>query len=292
MDNKLLDLLDDWPDEQKENKRSHFMKGPFRYAGSKLRSLKYILPHLPYHKKYIEVFGGTGVVLINRERSDLEVFNDRFSGITDFYRCLRNKHKMEEVEDYLTMMLHSREEFIRAKEEWCKEISDVVRAAKWYYSMQFSFSGMGKAFGRSLNDNQGHQIRDKFPLFDQINQRIKNILIENLDWRECIKDFDSHDAVFYLDPPYMPEFSHADKYEHTMSVEEHKELCNTIFDGKGFFALSGYENSVYNTYPWDKVIDYEIRVTAEADVVTETNNKLVRRDKEPRKEFLYIKEAI
>ena len=70
---------------------SQIIKAPFPYPGAKTRSLKQIIPLLPYRDSYIEPFGGTGAVLLARNPSPLEVLNDRYMGINAFYRCIRDK---------------------------------------------------------------------------------------------------------------------------------------------------------------------------------------------------------
>jgi DNA adenine methylase len=249
------------------------------------------MPHIPYRKKYIEVFGGTGAVLLNRERSEVEVFNDRNSGIVDFYKCIRDPAGIEQVKKRLDLMQLSRQEFIEARDNWasCSDIVD--RATQWYYSIEASFSGMGKAFGRAIN-TPNKDVTEKFPYFDHVHKRLKNVLIENIDAFDLIKDFDCHDAVFYLDPPYMPGMSFEDKYEETLTQNDHVRLCELIMKSKGFFALSGYNNELYDSYHWDKIIDYKILITADAQAKTETNNKKgLESSRGMRKEFLWIKEA-
>jgi len=36
-------------------------------------------------------------------------------------------------------------------------------------------------------------------------ERLRLVQVENLDWRECIDKYDHEGALFYLDPPYVPE---------------------------------------------------------------------------------------
>jgi DNA adenine methylase len=43
-------------------------------------------------------------------------------------------------------------------------------------------------------------------------ERMRLVQIENLDWRDCLDRYDDPDAVFYLDPPYVPETRRAGGY--------------------------------------------------------------------------------
>ena len=101
-----------------EHKREEYIWAPFPYPGAKSRSLDHILPHLPYRNTYIEHFGGSGVVLLSRHESKLEVFNDRYSGVTQFYRTLRDPILEAKLLERVRLCLHSREEFMFCRDTW------------------------------------------------------------------------------------------------------------------------------------------------------------------------------
>ena len=49
---------------------------PFGYFGGKYFMTDKLIPLFPQHKTYVEVFGGSGTILINKELSNIEVYND------------------------------------------------------------------------------------------------------------------------------------------------------------------------------------------------------------------------
>ena len=63
----------------------------FPYYGGKNSHLSWLLPLLPYDTKYIEPFAGSAAVLLNRERSDMEVYNDIDRNVVNFFRVLRDQ---------------------------------------------------------------------------------------------------------------------------------------------------------------------------------------------------------
>ena len=273
--------------------REKIVKSPFPYPGSKRKSLPHILPLLPYSARYVEVFGGSGIVLLNRASSTSEVFNDRCSGITAFYRCLRDKQ--QDLKDRLECILHSREEFTWCRDTWENCEDDVERAARWYYMLVMSFGSMGRAFGRStaLTKNvMAEKYGNYFHLFPSVHYRLKNVLIENQDWRQLMKDFDSEETVFYLDPPYYK--SDPGCYAQKMPEEDHRELCEAIFDCKGFCALSGYDCAIYEEYPWNMKHTWTVASSMTGLSFTEENNQSNRANITARGvgiENLWIKEA-
>lgn len=279
--------------DTKVTTREVAVKAPFGYPGGKSRSVEHILPHLPYNGKYVEIFGGSGIILLNRRPDKMEVYNDKYGGVVNFYRCIKDPIKLKALIDYLELTLKSREMFLDSQDLIVTSKDDVERAANWYYMIMHSFSKLGRNFGRDLNKTS-HGIDSHFPIFKQTHNRLKNVLIENLDWTTCIKDFDSYDTVFYCDPPYMNTTTSGNLYEHGMSIKDHTNLCEMIFQSKGFFALSGYENEMYSTFPWDDIQVWDVNVSMTAQAFSDTNNFADKKDqitRGKRTERLYIKYA-
>ena len=71
------------------------VKPPVKWYGGKRFMLKHIIPLIPKHKTYVEVFGGSGALLFAKQPSEIEVYNDIHSGVVNLYRVLRDKDKIE-----------------------------------------------------------------------------------------------------------------------------------------------------------------------------------------------------
>lgn len=278
----ILDLF-----EQMEGiNRDSLIRAPINYMGSKYDSLENILKLLPYRKTWIEVFGGSGVVTLNRKQSDLEVLNDKWGGLTALYTCIQDAEKLEELCDRIKLLPHSREFF-----NWCKDTEEdtkdvVMRAVKAYYLIQISFAGRAKFFGRVTTGkaNLYRKLEKGLPLFSQCHERLKKVQIEHLDWAQCIKDYDSKDTVFYLDPPYFS--SNVYRYQ-----IDHKELCDRIFKTKGFVALSGFDNEIYSKYKWDHVYSWEVKTDVATLATSEGSlTEFSDVERKARHECLWIKE--
>lgn len=290
MSDDLLSLFNALDDSAQS--RESYVRAPFGYPGAKSRSIKEILPNLPQTDKYVEVFGGSGAVLLARRESKMEVYNDRFGGVVAFYRCIRDRDKLQALTDRLELIVHSREEFIWCRDTWANCEDDVERAARWFYALQTSFTSQSRNFGRSLSgSNQiAKKIQNNIKTFPLVHERLKHVLIENLDWRQCLQDFDDEDTVFYLDPPYLDVSSGIYKCSFTKS--DHAELLERIFKLRGFVALSGYPNELYDSYNWDVRKSWETRVTITANSYTETNNQKHGTDrKDTAIECLWVKNA-
>ena len=295
MNKNLLDIFDDLSrdDEDAPRSRDIIKHMPFGYPGGKQRSIDYILPHLPYRDIYVSVFAGSAVDLFARDPSKLEVLNDRYSGIVSFFRVIRDPAKYQRFTDRIQLTPYAREEFVDSK-SWENVDDDVERAARWYCMVSMSFAGLGRNFGRSTSPRgviAGKHV-NRLKYFSHIHERLKRIQIENLDWLQCMQDYDSPETVFYCDPPYID--AHPGTYVHEMSREDHHRLLNFIFVCKGFVALSAYQNNVYDACNWDDVLTWEVHTTMESLVFNKGNKKAHIEGKETRgtvTECLYIKEA-
>lgn len=256
-------------------KKRRTIKAPFKYAGNKHDILPWLLPQLPYRKSYIEVFGGTGVVLLNRVPQKMEVLNDRFSGIVDVYRSL--KFHPEELMESLQNCPFAREDWeANIQQRECKTVWD--RAAAWLTGIQFSHTGRSIAFAKMTHPvlNPRLTIENSIPLFKHIHTRLKNVTIENLDWRDMLDMYDDPQAVFYLDPPYITGFQYT--YAYNMTEAGHREMLDRVFRLNGFVAVSSFPNAVYDSYPWTRVTRFERKSKINAAYT-------------PATEALYIKEA-
>lgn len=284
-----------------EDIRETYIRAPFNWLGNKYDSLDYILPKLPQRKVFVDCYAGSGTVALSRKPSKINVINDRHKGIVAFYRILKDKIKLKLFIERLQFFVNSREEFIWCKDTWELESgtptgpeNDIERAARWYYTVLFSFAGAGRNYGRATTGNGAvwNQLSSKLHLFPLIHEKLQCYQIENLSAEQCIKDYDSPETVFYCDPPYHGK----NWYVHKMDHEAHIRLCNLIFQSKGFFALSGYDNPVYDDpkYPWDNKIQWKVKDIITTQSFTKTGQTEGMQDTIKRGklvEYLWIKEA-
>lgn len=68
------------------------VKNPaLRYYGGKFRLGSWIARHLPDHVAYVEPFGGAAGVLLRKDPSELEVYNDIDGSVVNFFKVLRER---------------------------------------------------------------------------------------------------------------------------------------------------------------------------------------------------------
>jgi DNA adenine methylase len=224
----------------------------FGWYGGKYSHLNWLLPLLPKTLHYCEPFGGSAAVLLNREPSPVETYNDIDGEIANFFKVLRDQK--EELIYAIGMTPFSRQEFRVAieKEVNGETISEPERArrffirarqvrtglaqtatvGRWANCLKTSRAGMAGAVSRWLGSVEG---------LEYIASRLLRVQIENENAADVIKRYDSKDTLFYCDPPY-PHGSRGDKnaYKYEMVDEDHEKLAAILHKIKGKVALSGY----------------------------------------------------
>jgi DNA adenine methylase len=117
-------------EEMKNAKRSNKLLA-IRWYGGKFSHLDWLLPLLPSCQHFCEPFGGSAAVLLNRDPSPVETYNDIDGDLVTFFRVLRDKP--DELIEKLAFTPFSREEFRRAYEMRGRtDIPDVERARLFF----------------------------------------------------------------------------------------------------------------------------------------------------------------
>lgn len=73
---------------------------------------------------------------------------------------------------------------------------------------------------------------------------MRNVTIENLDYADCVKRYDSKDSLFYVDCPYYGSEYYYSK--DSFSQDDHFKLSGLLHGIKGKVMISHYQNSVYD----------------------------------------------
>ena len=123
---------------------------PFGWYGGKFSHLDWLLPLLPKCHHYCEPFAGSGAVLLNREPSKVETYNDLDGDVVNFFRVLRNEK--ERLIEAVSLTPFSREEFAQAC-EIRSGLSDFERARRFYVRARQIRTGLAQtaSLGRWAN---------------------------------------------------------------------------------------------------------------------------------------------
>ncbi len=222
----------------------------FGWYGGKFNHLDWLLPLLPRSHHYCEPFAGSAAVLLNREPSPVETYNDMDGEVANFFRVLRDKS--EDLIRSIALTPFSREEFYIAINGDGSEILDIERARRFYVRARQARSGLAQTatLGRWANCKNTSRSGMSGVVsrwlggvhaLPGIAERLLRVQIENRPAIDAIKLYDSPSTLFYCDPPYLHETRGDSKaYGFEMDRESHIGLSIVLKSCVGKIAISGY----------------------------------------------------
>lgn len=250
---------------------------PVTWFGSKSRLVKQITRHFPRHQTFVDVFGGSGAILLGKPPSKVEVYNDLNSKMATLYRVLADPVKSKKLEHQLTFTPYSRAEFEHCKQGVDAVDDDIEIARQMIVIQRQSHGGLGKqwsycvdapAAGYSASVRKFHAGIERLT---EVARRVRKVQVENLHWDDVLTRYDRENTLFYLDPPYVPENRVNGEYEHEMTLADHVRLVGHLSELKGHAVLSGYIHPVYEpleTLGWRRV---------DIDVIASTSKHRAKR---------------
>ena len=244
--------------------------------GAKAKLSPWIISHFPEHSLYVEVFGGSGGVLLNKEKSQQEVINDKWDDLVHMFVTLRDRG--EELKEYLTYTPVSHTIF----DEWMEKLlitkdfsSDIERAAIVFYGLCLRYAGdmTSAAWSGRRENNMAGVVKRKVDNLLEFVDRIRDVTIENLDFRDCIKAYDRDYTFFYFDPPYKIE-KDGKRYLLNFEYRDHRDLARLVFNLKAKCILSYYPcDLVDELYPKDEYYFAEKKVVKQSATVARGKEK-------------------
>ncbi|PJK02812.1 restriction endonuclease subunit M [Lysobacteraceae bacterium NML75-0749] len=173
------------------------------WPGGKRRLLKHLYPHFPQHECYVEAFAGGGAALLLRPApAPVEVLNDVNGELVRLYRCVR--HHLDEFVRMFRWSLVSRQMFEWAQMERPETLTDIQRAARFYYLQKLAFGGKvsGQSFGYVMSGGPRLNLLRIEEELSAVHLRLANVIIEHGSWHDVVQRYDRPQTLHYLDPPY------------------------------------------------------------------------------------------
>lgn len=247
------------------------------WPGGKTRMLKHLLPLIPEHTQYCEVFGGGLALFLSKKPSDVEVINDINGDLVAFYR--NTKFHLEALLGELDLVLNARQEF----EDYGQQpgLTEIQRAARWFIRNKLSFGGMGRDFAITRTQPHGSRAH-RLLAIRSLSRRLDHTTIERRSWDKILDSYDHEEMFFFFDPPYLDSggSAYAGWSEHELQrfSERVKKLrgswlltfqdCDAVRDAFDGFMIRAIEraNGIGNKVPKKKGRTYrEVIITSERD---------------------------
>lgn len=213
---------------------------------------KHIINLFPPHHTYVEPFGGAAWVLLNKQPSPVEIYNDLDGQVVNLFRVLRDNG--DELIEQLQLTPYARGEFVACLDDHCDDPIEAARRAFVCFRQGFNAKGNSPGTwsynislsrrGRACSVSHWLSIIDSLP---EIITRLKRVQIECLDALDIIPRYDTEETLFYCDPPYPAETRvDAKSYQHEMTIEQHAALLDLLKQIQGMVVLSGAHCPLYD----------------------------------------------
>jgi DNA adenine methylase len=233
------------------------------YIGGKSRIGKWIVPFYDKNMEtYLETFGGMYWCFYNMDLKEYPnlnkvVYNDFNPLNYNLFKCVQNPNELLRAINSIDCQKQGvdvtpeiyKEQFNRFQAEIFNEgfsvnTGDYEVAAKYVYILTQVFSG-SKPETSSFIDLKGKYkskyltFRDKLSKPDWVEHFLKITDVENMDFEDVIKKYDSESTYIYLDPPYWKTENYYSN--HDFDRNDHERLAKTLKNVKGKFSLSYYD---------------------------------------------------
>ena len=221
------------------------INSPIKWIGGKSRLRKHVIAMLPEHTCYVEPFAGAAWVLFGKPPSPVEVINDIDHELINFFRVV--KDRPEELITSFEWELVARAEFVRLAKLDLTQLNEIQRAHRFYYLIMAGWGGEINypRFQTSINDaGHGNRLIGALKTLRQrlkpVYQRLRTVIIENLDWQACLDRYDRPGTLLYLDPPYP---GNGCNYLHNMrDWEAHQLLAARLRRASCKWIVSSYDS--------------------------------------------------
>lgn len=227
----------------------------FSWYGGKTAHLSWLLPLVDgtTHTTFVESFGGSAAVLLNKIPAPVEIYNDLNSDVVNFFRVLREDR--EKLLSSIRLTPYAREEF----GDCClPSENNLENARRFFVKARQIRNGLATKASIGRWSYTKKDARRGWPLpisqwfsaidgLGDICSRLSEVQIEHLDGLDVISRYDTPETLHYVDPPYlMSSRSGGINYSHEFSEKQHVSLLSLLKTVKGKVILSGYWSELYS----------------------------------------------
>lgn len=242
------------------------------WIGGKRRLADRLIPLFPNHSCYVEVFcGGAALYFLKPYQSDVEILNDINGDLIALYRVVQNH--LEEFVRQFKWAISSRQIFEWHKMTRPETLTDIQRAARFYYLQQHAFGGKvaGQNYGTAATGNPINLCRIEETL-SAAHLRLAGTNVENLPWYECMERYDRPETFFYCDPPYWQTEGYGVPFD--FGNYEHMASMMKAAKGKVMVSINDHPD-IRKAYEGLHFLDLDIKYSLQQKGQPEASKELV-----------------
>ena len=162
------------------------------------------------------------------------MLNDVNGELVNLYRVVQNH--LEEFVRQFKWALSSRQVFKWLQMTRPETLTDIQRAARFYYLQQSAFGGRvdGQTYGTATTTPPGLNLLRLEETLSAAHLRLSSTYIEQLSWQQVMKKYDREHTLFYCDPPYWQ----TEGYGVPFGFEQYEQMAEVLGQIKGKAIVS------------------------------------------------------
>ena len=170
----------------------------FPRVGGKSRLAKKLVKMIPEHDIYVEPFIGGGSVFFRKKPALTEVINDKDKLVYYLYRDMKSTgHRVKEMNFRCSRKIYDQAKRSKAETPFQRLHKNLILTKHSYSGIATHYMGPkscaeGKGTARNIKSSGW-----------RYQERLKDVIIRNQDWKTVTRKYDSPHTFFYFDPPYM-----------------------------------------------------------------------------------------
>ena len=189
-----------------------YIKSPINYVGNKYKLLNQIIPLFPDDiNTFVDVFGGSGTVLINTKAKNY-IYNDINNYVSSIFKGLVSNetndviHRIDSIISEYSLSKTNKEGFDKLRDDYNNGRNDWITLYTLMchsFNHQFRFNNNHKynsSFGKNRSYFSDRQREDLYAMKQKING---NVIVMSKSFIDIdYSEFTDNDLL-YFDPPYF-----------------------------------------------------------------------------------------
>jgi len=207
------------------------LRPPFNRQGNKYPLREKIIPLIPPHDTYVELFAGSGAIFFSKAKAERNILNDLDKGTTNTYKMV--------MKAPLDICSYPNPDTIpEAKKYFVRPVTTKSRIQDKmvHYKMESSYGFSSKPVQRPEEIYHSTDIHRWLKNLPEWKDKLKGVTITNLDYEKVVDKYDGIHTFFFIDPPYE---NTDKKFGYAQSTDFDFERLDKVLKGiKGNFLLT------------------------------------------------------
>jgi len=217
---------------------------PFGSMGGKYRLAPAICSVMPPHERYVEPFCGSAAVFFAKTPVAEEILNDADKDLIQAFRDIQDL-KWSDLDDLYHRNWKPAYQTFHSLRQQKPSLKPLDHLYRFLYLSWFSYSASSRFYkyrrGTSATPNRDELIER----IERARLRLARVKLTSEDGLKCIKEYDSVETLFYLDPPYPGSDPHGATWHKSYSENDFVAMVAVLKKLKGKFILSIRDSDEY-----------------------------------------------